>query len=53
MQEFRGNTVLTFDQESRGAIVLEHMDELSTSIRRWLEKNMEFIEFVCPLRIRW
>src|SRR6266705_7068846 len=34
MQEFRGNTVLTFDKESRGAIVLEHMDELSTSIRR-------------------
>src|SRR6202047_902397 len=49
MQEFRGNTVLTFDKESRGAIVLEHMDELSTSIRRWLEKNMEFIEFVGPL----
>jgi hydroxymethylpyrimidine pyrophosphatase-like HAD family hydrolase len=49
MQEFRGNTVLTFDKESRGAIVLEHMDELSTSIRRWLEKNMEFIEFVVPI----
>src|ERR1700680_3876565 len=48
MQEFRSNTVLTFDQESRGSIVLEHMDELSTSIRRWLEKNMEFIEFVVP-----
>src|ERR1700730_2175986 len=25
MREFRGNTVLTFDKESRGAIVLEHM----------------------------
>src|SRR6202521_6048531 len=49
MQEFRGNTVLTFDKESRGAIVLEHMDELSASIRRWLEKNMEFIEFVVPI----
>jgi Cof subfamily protein (haloacid dehalogenase superfamily) len=49
MQEFRGNTVLTFDQESRGAIVLEHMNELSASIRRWLEKNMEYIEFVVPL----
>src|SRR3984893_3267509 len=49
MREFRGNTVLTFDKESRGAIVLEHMDELSTSIRRWLEKNMEFIEFVVPI----
>ena len=49
MQKFRGNTVLTFDKESRGAIVLEYMDELSTSIRRWLEKNMEFIEFVVPI----
>jgi hydroxymethylpyrimidine pyrophosphatase-like HAD family hydrolase len=49
MQEFRGHTVLTFDQETKGAIVLERMDELGTSIRRWLEKNMEYIEFVVPI----
>jgi hypothetical protein len=54
MREFRGNTVLTFDQESnapvkKGAIVLERMDELNESIRRWLEKNMEYIEFVAPI----
>jgi Cof subfamily protein (haloacid dehalogenase superfamily) len=49
MQEFRGNTVLTFDQETKGAIVLERLDELGASIRRWLEKNMEFIRFVVPL----
>ena len=49
MQEFRGNTVLTFDTETKGAIVLEHMDELSASIRRWLEKNLEYIEFVVPI----
>jgi hypothetical protein len=49
MQEFRGYTVLTFDKETRGAIVLEGLDELSTSIRRWLEKNMEYIEFVVPI----
>ncbi len=49
MQEFRGNTVLTFDKETKGAIVLEHLDELGPSIRRWLEKNMEFIEFVIPI----
>ena len=49
MQEFRGNTVLTFDQETKGAIVLERMDELGSSIRRWLEKNMEYIEFVMPI----
>jgi hypothetical protein len=49
MQEFRGNTVLTFDKETKGAIVLERMDELGTSIRRWLEKNMEYIEFIVPI----
>src|ERR1700740_2724598 len=49
MQDFRGNTVLTFDQETKGAIVLEHLDDLSASIRRWLEKNMAYIDFVIPL----
>jgi hypothetical protein len=49
MQEFRGNTVLTFDKETKGAIVLERLDELGSSIRRWLEKNMEYIEFVIPI----
>lgn len=49
MQEFRGNTVLTFDKETKGAIVLEHLEELGPSIRRWLEKNMEYIEFVVPI----
>ncbi len=29
MREFRGNTVLTFDTEAKGAIVLEHMNELN------------------------
>jgi Cof subfamily protein (haloacid dehalogenase superfamily) len=49
MQDFRGNTVLTFDKETKGAIVLEHLDDLNASIRRWLEKNMAYIEFVVPL----
>jgi hypothetical protein len=49
MQEFRGNTVITFDSESRGAIVLEHMNELNASIQRWLEKNMQYIDFVIPI----
>lgn len=49
MQEFRGNTVLTFDKETKGAIVLERLDQLGVSIRRWLEKNMEYIEFVVPI----
>ena len=49
MQEFRGNMVVTFDKESKGALVLERMDELNSSIRHWLEKNMQFIEFVIPI----
>ena len=49
MSSFRGNTVLTFDKEIKGALVLERMDELGLSIQRWLEKNMEFIDFVAPI----
>ncbi len=49
MQEFRGNTVLTFDKETKGALVLEHMDEIGASIRRWLEKNVQYIDFVIPI----
>src|ERR1700689_562533 len=48
-REFRGNTVLTFDTEGKGAIVLEHMQELNASIQRWLEKNLEYIDFVIPI----
>ncbi len=49
MEEFRGNMVVTFDKESKGALVLERMDELTSSIRHWLEKNMQFIDFVVPI----
>jgi len=49
MIEFRGNTVLTFDTEAKGAIVLEHMNELNSSIQRWLEKNLQYIDFVIPI----
>jgi len=49
MRDFRGHTVLTFDKDEKGAIVLERMDELNLSIRRWMEKNTTFIEIVVPL----
>jgi Cof subfamily protein (haloacid dehalogenase superfamily) len=49
MKPFRGNLVITFDQESKGALVLEHTRELTGSIQRWLESNMQFIEFVVPI----
>ena len=49
MQEFRGQTVLTFDTEGAGTIVIERLQELEQSIQRWLEKNMEYIQFVVPI----
>jgi Cof subfamily protein (haloacid dehalogenase superfamily) len=49
MRAFRGNMVITFDREDKGALVLEHMSELNESIRRWLEKNIQFIDFVIPI----
>jgi hydroxymethylpyrimidine pyrophosphatase-like HAD family hydrolase len=61
MQEFRGQTVLTFDSafdcnsdsatggEGAGTIVLERLEELEHSIQRWLEKNREYIRFVVPV----
>lgn len=49
MLSFRGNLVITFDQETKGALVLEHTRELTGSIQRWLQSNMDFIEFVIPI----
>jgi Cof subfamily protein (haloacid dehalogenase superfamily) len=49
MKAFRGHMVLTFDKDGKGAIVLEHMDELGASIQKWLEKNLDYIDFVIPL----
>jgi len=49
MTAFRGNMVVTFDQETKGALVLEHTRDLNGSIERWLRSNMEYIEFVSPI----
>ncbi len=49
MQEFRGQTVLTFDSNGPGTIVIERLDKLEGSIQRWLEKNMQYIQFVVPI----
>lgn len=49
MLPFRGNLVITFDQETKGALVLEHTRELTGSIQRWLQNNLEFIDFVVPI----
>lgn len=49
MDEFRGNAVLTFDREGKGALVVERIDQLHESISRWVEKNAAYIEYVVPL----
>ena len=49
MQEFRGSTVLTFDKETKGALVVERTDEMAGSVGRWLETNAPFIDHVTPI----
>ncbi|MGA3211694.1 MAG: Cof-type HAD-IIB family hydrolase [Terriglobales bacterium] len=49
MGEYRPNTVLTFDREGQGALVIECADELNASIARWMEKNAQFLQQVVPL----
>lgn len=49
MLDFRGSTVLTFDVEGKGEVVLERTDEMVPSIQRWLEKNEQYIDHVVPL----
>jgi Cof subfamily protein (haloacid dehalogenase superfamily) len=49
MNSFRGQLVLTFDVDAKGAIVVEGLQEMTRSIRLWLEKNMEYIQIVQPI----
>ena len=49
MTDFRSNFVLTFDRDGRGTLVCETAEELNGSIRRWMEKNAEYIQFVRPV----
>jgi hypothetical protein len=49
MTEFRRNLVVTFDGEDEGSLVLETLDELNGSIKRWLEKNAQHLRFVQPI----
>ncbi len=49
MQQYRNNTVLTFDREGMGAIVCENRERLYGVIQRWMEKNAPYIEYVSPI----
>jgi Cof subfamily protein (haloacid dehalogenase superfamily) len=49
MGPFRDCAVVTFDTETRGALLIEFADALHASISRWMEKNAAFIEKVPSL----
>lgn len=49
MTEFRRNLVITFDGEEAGSLLLETLDELNGSIKKWLEKNSQYLRFVHPI----
>ena len=55
MGEFRRSLLVTFDRvqangdDTRGALVVEEMDELHASIGRWMAANEPYIERVIPM----
>src|ERR1035441_4123385 len=55
VDEFRNALVLTFDRvgpdgdDVRGALVVEHLDELNASIGRWMAANEPYIARVNPI----
>jgi hydroxymethylpyrimidine pyrophosphatase-like HAD family hydrolase len=57
LDEFRKALVLTFDRvggdgdDTRGTLVVEHLDELNASIGRWMAANEPYIEKVNSIEI--
>jgi Cof subfamily protein (haloacid dehalogenase superfamily) len=49
MADFSACTVLTFDHEERGAIVIEDSNHLGDHIQGWIDKNSMFIQEVAPI----
>ncbi len=49
MTEFRRNLVITYDGEESGSLLLETLEELTGSIKKWLEKNAQHLRFVQPI----
>ena len=55
MREFRRALLVTFDRvqadgdDTRGALVVEEMDELNGSIGKWMAANEPYIEKVVPM----
>jgi hydroxymethylpyrimidine pyrophosphatase-like HAD family hydrolase len=52
LDDFRSKLVITFDlvdsngEDSRGALVVEHLDDLHASIGRWMHSNEPYIQQV-------
>ncbi|MCU1321936.1 MAG: Cof-like hydrolase [Acidobacteriaceae bacterium] len=55
IEEFRNALVVTFDrvgpdgEDERGALVVEHLEELHGSIGKWMEANEPYIAHVKPI----
>ncbi len=49
MLEFRSSTVITFDVDEEGALVVESVAGFDPGIQRWMEKNAAHIRTVVPL----
>jgi len=55
LDEFRNAMVITFDmvqpdgEDARGALVVEELEDLHSSIGKWMEANAPYIEHVVPL----
>jgi Cof subfamily protein (haloacid dehalogenase superfamily) len=49
MDPYRGNLVLTFDREGKGALALESTEKLTSHIQRWVENNLQYIDFIVPI----
>ena len=55
LRSFRNSLVLTFDlvgpdgDDRRGALVVEHLEELHGSISRWMQANANYIAHITPI----
>jgi hydroxymethylpyrimidine pyrophosphatase-like HAD family hydrolase len=55
LEEYRNSLVMTFDKvgedgdDTRGALVVEHLEELNASIAKWMAANEPYIERVVPI----
>jgi HAD superfamily hydrolase (TIGR01484 family) len=55
LDEFRNALVITFDkvgpdgEDTRGALVVEHLDELHASIEKWMIANEPYIAHIVPI----